>query len=138
MAALILGESVIGLRAVCGEEGTGLGGAGAGFAAGGLGFAVADFGAAGAGEFCAMAGTGSVAMRHAARAKPVARAQCSRRRLGERARCRSYRGRCSFRMRPYPITQRDEVGAGLRQRPDFVGIRRVADAGNLDQIRPPF
>ena len=41
-------------------------------------------------------------------------------------------------MRPYPITKRDEVGAGLRQHRDFACLSGIADARHFDEIGPPF
>ena len=35
------------------------------------------------------------------------------------------------------LTQRDEVGAGLRQRGNLVVACRIADAGDFEQLRPP-
>ncbi len=40
-------------------------------------------------------------------------------------------------MRPYPVTKRDKVGAGSRQRLDFVETGGIADAGDFDELRPP-
>jgi hypothetical protein len=57
--------------------------------------------------------------------------------LHQACRRRGHRSGCSVRVRPYPITKGDEVGAGARQRPDLVRLRCIADAGNLDEIRPP-
>ena len=56
-------------------------------------------------------------------------------RRGERWLPRSI-GRGAFALRPYPITERDEIGAGLRQRADLVEACGIADAGQLEQVPP--
>ena len=50
---------------------------------------------------------------------------------------RDCRGRALW-IRPYPVTERDEIGAGLRQRPDLVQACGIADAGHFEQLRPPL
>jgi hypothetical protein len=40
-------------------------------------------------------------------------------------------------MRPYPITERDKIGASLRQRCDLVEACGIADTGQFEQLRPP-
>src|SRR5579863_562983 len=45
--------------------------------------------------------------------------------------------RCAVRLHPYPLTQGDEIGAGLHKRADFVQACRIADARHFEQLRPP-
>ena len=59
-------------------------------------------------------------------------------RFGEMCRRRTHRGGRPFRMRPYPVTERDEVGASLSKRRDFVQVCGVRNARRLEKLRPPL
>lgn len=40
-------------------------------------------------------------------------------------------------LRPYPLTEGDEIGSRLRQCHDLVGMTGVTDTGYFQEIRPP-
>src|SRR5580658_7171043 len=46
--------------------------------------------------------------------------------------------RYALRLRPYPLTERYEIGAGPRQHADLVEACGIADAGYFEQTLPPL